>query len=277
VTTPYSHAMRTLPTSFDATTVDAIDALLDDVVRVEGVRVLAAVESGSRAWGFPSPDSDYDCRFVYVRSAADYLSPWARRDVVEWAPDGLLDVNGWDLKKAVQLLLKGNAAITEWLGSPMVYRSEPGFADEFLALADQVGDRSLVGRHYVSVGRQQWARFGGDDGTMPLKKLFYSVRPALAVRWLDQHPGAAFPPMTLGALAAQTDLTAAQRDAIDELVARKAVTREMGAGAVPPVLAALVAVELRDRPWFEDRRTDLVAARALAADFFRRAVRTYAV
>jgi uncharacterized protein len=268
--------MRSLPASFDASTVDAIDALLDDVVRVEGVRVLAAVESGSRAWGFPSPDSDYDCRFVYVRSADDYLSPWQRRDVVEWAPDGLLDVNGWDLKKAVQLLLKGNAAITEWLGSPMVYRSEPGFAGEFLALADEVGDRALVGRHYVSVGRQQWARFSGDGGTMPLKKLFYSVRPALAVRWLDQHPGAAFPPMTLGDLAAQTDLTAGQRDAIDELVALKAVTREMGTGAVPAVLAELVSVELRDRPWLEDRRTDLDATRAVAAEFFRHAVRTYA-
>lgn len=268
--------MRALPTWFDAPTVDAIDALLDDVVRAEGVRVLAAVESGSRAWGFPSPDSDYDCRFVYVRSADDYLSPWSRRDVVEWAPDGLLDVNGWDLKKAVQLLLKGNAAITEWLGSPMVYRSEPAFVAEFLALAAEVGDRSLVGRHYVSVGRQQWARFARHDGSMPLKKLFYSLRPALAVRWLDQHPGAAFPPMTLGELAEQTDLTAEQRDAIDELVALKAVTREMGAGAVPPVLADLVAVELRDRSWMVDRRSDLDATRTVAADFFRHAVRTYA-
>ena len=98
------------------------------------------------------------------------------------------------------------------------------------------------------MGRQQWARFVGDDGSIPLKKLFYSLRPALAVRWLDQHPGAAFPPMTLGDLAAQTDLTAAQRTAIDELVALKAVTREMGAGAVPAVLAELVSVELRDRP-----------------------------
>lgn len=268
--------MRTLPASFDAPTVDAVDELLDQVVRVEGVRVLAAVESGSRAWGFPSPDSDYDCRFVYVRPADDYLSPWARRDVIEWAPDGLLDVNGWDLKKAVQLLLKGNAAITEWLRSPMVYRSEPAFVGELLALADEVGDRSLVGRHYVSVGRQQWMRFVGDDGSMPLKKLFYSLRPALAVRWLDQHPGAAYPPMTLGELAAQTDLTAAQRDAIEQLVALKAVTREMGAGAVPAVLADLVSVELRDRPWLDERRTDLAAARAVAADYFRHAIRTYA-
>lgn len=267
--------MRTLPPSFDAPTVDAIDALLDEVVRVEGVRVLAAVESGSRAWGFPSPDSDYDCRFVYVRSADEYLSPWARRDVVEWAPDGLLDVNGWDLKKAVQLLLKGNAAIVEWLGSPMVYRSEPRFVGEFLALADEVGDRALVGRHYLSVGRQQWARFVGDGGRMPLKKLFYAVRPALAVRWLDERPGAAFPPMTLGALAAQTGLTSEQHDAIEELVALKAVTREMGAGTVPTVLAELVLAELRDRDWLVERRTDLAATRKVAAEFFRHAVRTY--
>ena len=197
--------------------------------------------------------------------------------MVEWAPDGLLDVNGWDLKKAVQLLLKGNAAITEWLGSPMVYRSEPGFADEFLALADEVGDRSLVGRHYLSVGRQQWARFVGDDGPMPLKKLFYSVRPALAVRWLDQHPGAAFPPMTLGALAAQTDLTAAQHDAIDELVALKAVTREMGAGDCAP-RARGPGGRRAARPAGRSRgRTSPTSCpRVLAAESFRHVVRTHA-
>jgi hypothetical protein len=79
-----------------------------------------AIESGSRAWGFPSPDSDYDCRFIFVRPIEDYLSPWQRRDVIETPLEGDFDVNGWELGKAIRLLAKGNAVIIEWLMSPIV-------------------------------------------------------------------------------------------------------------------------------------------------------------
>ena len=87
----------TLTDDFDAATVERIQARLDEVERDHRVRVLWAVESGSRAWGFPSPDSDYDCRFFYVRRHDDYLSPWRPRDVIETPLDGVLDVNGWDV------------------------------------------------------------------------------------------------------------------------------------------------------------------------------------
>ena len=97
--------MRAVPASLDPAVVRRVDARLDAVVRDEGVAVPLAVESGSRAWGFPSPDSDYDCRFVYVRPEADYLDPWPRRDVVETPLDAVLDVNGWDLVTAVRLLV----------------------------------------------------------------------------------------------------------------------------------------------------------------------------
>ena len=107
----------TLTDGFDAATVERIQARLDEVERDHGVRVLWAVESGSRAWGFPSPDSDYDCRFFYVRRHDDYLSPWRPRDVIETPLDDVLDVNGWDLIKAIRL-----AAALHWtrtLGSPV--------------------------------------------------------------------------------------------------------------------------------------------------------------
>ena len=107
----------TLTDGFDAATVERIQARLDEVERDHGVRVLWAVEPGSRAWGFPSPDSDYDCRFFYVRRHDDYLSPWRPRDVIETPLDDVLDVNGWDLIKAIRL-----AAALHWtrtLGSPV--------------------------------------------------------------------------------------------------------------------------------------------------------------
>ena len=111
-----------------------MQARLDSVVRERGVRILHAIESGSRAWGFPSPDSDYDCRFVHCHPLADYARLRPPRDVIETPLTPVLDVNGWDIRKALALGLKGNAVILEWLRSPIVYRGEPGFAAAMDAL-----------------------------------------------------------------------------------------------------------------------------------------------
>jgi len=119
--------MRSVPDSLDPTVVAEIDARLGSL----GVAIPWAIESGSRAWGFPSPDSDYDCRFIFVRSASDYLSLWPKRDVIETPLDEIFDVNGWDLIKAVRLLVQGNAVVAEWLqrlpGSSDAARSRQRF------------------------------------------------------------------------------------------------------------------------------------------------------
>lgn len=88
------------------------------------MRIPWAIESGSRAWGFPSPDSDYDCRFIFVRPRDHYLALWPARDVIETPLDTTFDVNGWDLAKAVRLIAKGNATAIEWLRSSIVYAGE---------------------------------------------------------------------------------------------------------------------------------------------------------
>ena len=107
--------LRRLAPDFDPSVVAGIDAKLREVEANHGVRILLAIESGSRGWGFASPDSDYDCRFIFVRPRDDYLTLFPKRDVIEYPPDGLYDGNGWDLPKALKLLLKGNAVIIEWL------------------------------------------------------------------------------------------------------------------------------------------------------------------
>jgi uncharacterized protein len=112
------NGLRALGPGFDPTVVAAVDEKLRRVAERESAVVLLAVESGSRAWGFPSPDSDYDCRFIYARARDDYLSLHAPRDVIEFPIEGILDVNGWDLAKALRLLLKGNAVVIEWLRGP---------------------------------------------------------------------------------------------------------------------------------------------------------------
>ena len=101
---------------------------LADIEKTENVRILLAVESGSRAWGFASPDSDYDVRFIYIRHKDDYLRLEKHRDVIELPIEGELDINGWDLDKTLRLLRASNPTLFEWVSSPIVYR-ETAFAD----------------------------------------------------------------------------------------------------------------------------------------------------
>ena len=124
----------------------------------EGVKVLLAVESGSRAWGFESPDSDYDVRFIYVRPKEEYLRLEQVRDVIELPVDGLLDVNGWDLKKTLQLLYKSNPTIFEWFSSPIVYLETP-FADEFRGLMGKYFSSKSSLWHYISMASGNYREF----------------------------------------------------------------------------------------------------------------------
>ena len=103
---------------------------LHEIEKENNVKILLAVESGSRAWGFASPDSDYDVRFIYVRPKEDYLRLENVRDVIELPIDDVLDINGWDLQKTLRLLYKSNPTLFEWFSSPIVYL-ETDFADRF--------------------------------------------------------------------------------------------------------------------------------------------------
>ncbi|PXX64156.1 hypothetical protein DFR70_105341 [Nocardia tenerifensis] len=252
----------------DPTVVGSIDVELARVERKHRVSVRLAIESGSRAWGFPSPDSDYDCRFVYVGNLDTYLSPWRTRDVIETPPTGLLDVNGWDLAKALRLLVAGNAVLIEWLMSPIVYRGDARFRDELRALAEEVADRNRVARHYLHLGRKQWELF---DRNRSLKKVFYSLRPAMALRWLRAHPGATVAPMHLPTLMAGCDLDTDLVAAVAELTALKSRTREMGSGAVPVPIAAFIESEfaLAAAAFPKTAAPDLDRARSRTAEFFR--------
>lgn len=108
---------------------DVILAELKKIEEKENVKIIMAIESGSRAWGFASPDSDYDVRFIYIRRPEDYLKLEGIRDVIEWQLDDVLDINGWDLKKVLQLLHKSNPTVFEWCASPIVYYQTEEFEE----------------------------------------------------------------------------------------------------------------------------------------------------
>jgi predicted nucleotidyltransferase len=265
-------ALRALDPDFDSSVVATIDVRLTEVAERERVAILLAVESGSRAWGFPSPDSDYDCRFLYVRRRDDYLAMFAPRDVIEFAPDAVLDVNGWDLGKALRLLLKGNAVVIEWLTSPFVYAGDARFRAEALALAERTARPAAIARHYLHLGERQRRTYFADAHVLPIKKIFYALRPAVALRWLRLHHGAAVAPMHFPSLIAESELPGDVVAIVDDLLARKAVTSELGSGPLPPPIGRLIDEEFamardvwRDEAWRPD------AATIAAADtFFRR-------
>jgi uncharacterized protein len=267
-------SLRSIPDSFSPGAVAAIDTRLGVICAEHGVAIPLAIESGSRAWGFPSPDSDYDCRFVFVRPVDQHLSPWPRRDVIETPLDAVLDVNGWELGKAIKLLLKGNAVIIEWLRSPIAYRGEGWFRDTFLDFAGRFADRDLIGRHYLHLGERQRRVHFGDGKIVPQKKIFYALRPAATLRWLRLHPNAAIAPMYFPSLMGECDAPADVLALTTDLMQRKAITRELGAQPLPPAIAASIDQEFEiARPVFEGRVAIVSEEAKHEADrFFRQTI-----
>lgn len=211
-------------------------------VKAEGIRIGFAIESGSRAWGFPSPDSDYDCRFVYVRSERGHLTLFPHRDVIEFPIVGDIDTGGWDLRKALLLALKGNAVLVEWLKSPIVYEEEPGFRDRLGALLDTIMVPEKVARHYIGLMKQHQPENVG--APLRLKKLLYAIRPAIALEWMRQTNFAKLPPMNMLECLAAIDIAEEVRTAILQLVAIKKETREMGEGVPPLRLTEFLSASL---------------------------------
>lgn len=158
-----------------------IDAILDQIECQHDVRILLAVESGSRAWGFASPDSDFDVRFLYVRRLPAYLSLVRPRDVIELPIVDDLNINGWDLGKALILLCKANPVLFEWLASPILYRADEAALAGLRALVGRVGHRRAATHHYHRLAFSNWATHIEGRTQVRLKKYFYALRPACAL------------------------------------------------------------------------------------------------
>lgn len=220
-----------------------IESRLAAVEAKEGVRLLLTVESGSRAWGFPSPDSDYDVRFIYVRPRDWYLSLTPGRDVIEAPIVDDIDLSGWDIRKALGLLLKSNAVVSEWIESPIRYRADDEIVGDLAALADSVINARSLACHYASLGRNAADRWLDGDGAVPVKKYFYALRPALAIRWLRRE-GARRPPMDLQSLVDAVGLSDGVTDDIAGLVAAKRRSNERSNTARIPALDTLIRDEL---------------------------------
>jgi len=195
------------------------------------VTILFACESGSRGWGFASPDSDYDVRFIYVNRLPWYLTVSPGRDVIELPISGDLDINGWDLRKALGLMCQSNPTLLEWLRSPIVYREEAEVMTRVRALAEQVFSNAKGWHHYASMAKKNFREYlQGDE--VRTKKYLYVLRPLLAARWIRSLPGV--PPMRFAELAQHTLDPLADAVLIAEINALLAAKMRAGEAATSP-------------------------------------------
>lgn len=147
------------------------------------VKVLLAVESGSRAWGFASKDSDYDVRFVYIHRKEWYLQLLEGRDVIEELDsDGVMDFAGWDLKKALLLMGKGNCGFAEWLNSPTIYCRDDDFFQGISSLKSDYFRKISAVNHYYHMAMNHDKRYLEKRGC-EMKRFMYHLRGLLAAKW----------------------------------------------------------------------------------------------
>lgn len=217
-----------------------IIAALQRVEAAHGVRVLFACESGSRAWGFPSPDSDYDVRFIYCHPAAWYLRLDEAADTLNFAVDAELDLAGWELRKFLRLLRGANAAALEWLQSPIIYAEQFDFRARLRPWLAACAPPQAGLAHYLGQLRR-----GVEEDLLGeqvrLKRLFYALRAALAARCLRERPANGPPPMEFGLL--REWLPAALQMAVDQLLREKAAANEKTVIARPGTLVDFLTAE----------------------------------
>ena len=161
----------------------AIKEKLSQIEECENVRIIYACESGSRAWGFASPDSDYDVRFIYVRPKEFYLKLENTRDTLESELNEIYDISGWDLKKMLRLLNKSNPSIFEWSASPIVYKTTKEW-DWIKQIINSHFSKTKALYHYNSITKNNLRRYFNYKNNVKYKPYLYNLRQCLSCEWI---------------------------------------------------------------------------------------------
>ena len=230
---------------------------LDAIENQYDVKILLAVESGSRAWGFASPDSDYDVRFIYMHEPKEYLRIDVRKDTIEWQLDEVLDINGWDLRKALLAFGKGNPNVMEWANSPIIYRKASEWDALRAAAMGYFSEKSALCHYYGTANSTLHGFLSGD--MVRYKKYFYALRPLLCCRWIERYHSV--PPMEFEKLLTMFSepddvLTQELYDAIQELLRRKAETEEKDLNPQMPAVISFIREECVRQKRISDAAAD---------------------
>ncbi len=223
---------------------DKIKTQLLEIEKQEDVTIFYACESGSRAWGFPSKDSDYDVRFLYVHRKDWYLSidVEEKRDVIERPIDEQLDISGWDLRKAVKLLRKSNPPLLEWLNSPIIYLENSAIAEKFKNLAPQYYSPTACIHHYLHMAQGNFREYLRGE-IVWIKKYFYVLRPLLAINWIETESDVV--PMEFETLVERSVKSIELKAEIQKLLERKKQGQELDREPRINVISDFVESELK--------------------------------
>lgn len=221
------------------------DIILNKLASIEAennVKIIYAAESGSRAWGFASPDSDYDVRFIYIHKKDYYLRLDETEDVIEPVIENILDFSGWDVKKALKLLHGSNPSLFEWMASPVIYKTTPEY-EKIQNISDNYFVPKTAYHYYGMAMHNHKAYFGSEN--VKLKKYFYVLRPILACEYVLNHK--TMPPIIFTELA-NTMLVnnAGIKSCIDEILALKTKKPELELTERIPELDAYISAELTE-------------------------------
>jgi uncharacterized protein len=250
-----------------------IQSKLAEISDKYSVKILYACETGSRAWGFPSPDSDYDVRIIYMHEPEWYLSLSDKKDTLEVMMDnGELDITGWDFKKCLKLLWKSNGALLERIQSPIVYHNTQGLTDKFWTYAEKCFAPVAGMHHYLGMAKNSFEDIEGKE-EIKLKKLFYALRATLACKWIvDQN---SIPPIEFKIMLNELQFPDALKKRIMELVELKSTKAEGYMHPAEKELSDFIIMELEKAdqaaPTLKGRKEKEVDLDA----FFRYGLKTY--
>jgi len=197
---------------------------LDNIEKTHNIKIIYACESGSRAWGFASKDSDYDVRFIYGHPRDWYLSIVEKKDVIEIPVNEELDISGWDIKKSLRLLRKSNSPLLEWLSSPIVYKNVAAAVRPFYMLSKRAFMPESSCHHYLSMARSSIAKFQ-DERDIRIKSYLYAVRTLLCCKWIIENMNQ--PPMLIQDLLKEYLPTGKIRNFVDNLIEVKGNDTEL--------------------------------------------------
>lgn len=239
-----------------------------------GFYILFACETGSRAWGFASPDSDFDIRFVYAWPEEKYLRLDDPVDNIAWMEnDGadLLDFSGWDIRKLLRQVRRSNATVFEWLQSPVIYQEKAGFRDILWALGQAHFNPKAGIHHYLGICHNS-IKSGVTDGRIKIKKYFYILRPLLAAMWVADQ--GTVPPMEFEPLLTQIEKNLPVMNAIRSLMAEKEQAPEGHLIPLVPALQQFIDREMGRCQVVASGLEETKADDALLTDLFRVMIQT---
>lgn len=198
---------------------EKIQQYLQEIENQKSIKILLACETGSRAWGFPSPDSDYDIRLIYMHEKDWYLSLNEKKDTIElMLEDNNLDISGWDLRKSLRLLWKSNSALLERIQSPIIYSYDASFLEGINQLSEQCYSKIATMHHYLSMSKKMYSEID-IEGDFKLKKLFYALRTATACKWIVEKNSP--PPIQFGIMLKELDIPEKIKARVNELIVLK--------------------------------------------------------